>query len=405
MNILKLEIPKSNGQALHAKLELPADQHAHAYAVFAHCFTCSKDLLAARVISQALTDHGYGVLRFDFTGLGQSDGNFSNTNFSSNIDDLFQVVNYLAEHYQPPRLLVGHSLGGAAVLAAAAELECIQAVATIGAPSEIDHVAHLFEHGLDEIYEKGAAEVHIGGRPFRIQKQFVEDLKKRDLPSLIQNMRKPLLILHSPQDQIVHIEHAAKIYQSAFHPKSFISLDGADHLLSKPEDAHYAGAMIGSWVQRYFEKPQPEDISPKGLQVVAHLELENGFTTQIRTQQHALIADEPASVGGNNFGPSPYELLNAGLGACTTMTLKMYAERKEWPLEEVYVYLKHGKVHASEIDPDSERMGYIDHVLKRIELVGPLSEEQRNKLLEIAAKCPVHRTLMSEVVITSELVE
>ena len=404
MRTHRLDIPKPDQTFLKAKLELPADQHPTSYAVFAHCFTCSKDLLAARVISQSLTDHGYGVLRFDFTGLGQSEGEFSETNFSSNLNDLIIVAEYLDEHYEAPNLLVGHSLGGAAVLVAAAELDCIQAVATIGAPAAIDHVEHLFADGLEAIYEHGEAEVSIGGRPFTIKKQFVEDLKSKDLHELLGGMGKPLLILHSPQDRIVTIENASKIYHAARHPKSFVSLDGADHLLSNHQDAHYVGQIIGAWVQRYFEKSNEKNLSPKDMQVVAHLELENGFTTQIRTDKHSITADEPPEIGGEDFGPSPYELLNASLGACTVMTLKMYAERKGWPLEEVYTYLKHGKVHASEIDHVDDSMGYIDHIEKRIELVGDLDDKQRQRLLDIAAKCPVHRTLQSEVVITSELV-
>lgn len=406
MKSLAIDIPTNGNKKLSASLELPADKQAEHYAIFAHCFTCNSDFAAVKNISRSLTSHGFGVIRFDFTGLGNSEGDFANTNFSANVADIKAVHQYISDNYQAPDLIVGHSLGGAAAIVAAAEIEDIKAVATVGAPADIQHVQHLFSAGIDEILEKGEAVVNIGGRPFRIQKQFIEDLKKRELTDILSEMRKPLLILHSPQDNIVGIDNAAKIYKAAFHPKSFISLDGADHLLTNRNDSLYAGEVIGTWVKRYFpKKEQIQEDKTKGEQVVAHLNLTNNFTTQISTKKHTLIADEPTNVGGDDYGPSPYELLNAGLGACTAMTLKLYAERKQWDLKEVYVYLSHEKKHIEDSQPASEsNNAKIDHVYKKLELIGNLTAEQRAKLKEISSRCPVHRTLQNSVVIETELV-
>ncbi len=406
MQSLTIDIPSNGHKKLAASLELPASRKANHLAIFAHCFTCNSDFAAVRNISRALTSQGFGVVRFDFTGLGNSDGEFVNTNFSANVADIRAVQQYITDNFQAPELLIGHSLGGAAALVAAAELNAIKAVATIGAPADIQHVAHLLSAGIDEILEKGEAMVNIGGRPFRIQKQFLDDLKKRDLLDILKNLRKPLLVLHSPQDTIVSIENAAKIYGAAFHPKSFISLDGADHLLTNKQDSVYVGNVIGTWAKRYFStKEVIEENKTKGEQVVAHLELANNFTTEISTKKHTLVADEPHSVGGDDYGPSPYELLNAALGACTAMTLKLYAERKKWALKEVYVYLSHEKKHREDADNQTAGQGSkIDHITKKIELIGDLTDEQRAKLKEISSRCPVHRTLEGTTIIDTELV-
>lgn len=408
MQSLTIDIPTNGHKKLAANLELPANRKANHLAIFAHCFTCHSDFAAVRNISRALTSQGFGVVRFDFTGLGDSDGEFASTNFSANVADIMAVQQYITDNFQAPELLIGHSLGGAAALVAAAELNAIKAVATIGTPADIQHVAHLLSAGIAEILEKGEAMVNIGGRPFRIQKQFLDDLKKRDLLDILKNLRKPLLILHSPQDTIVRIENAAKIYSAAFHPKSFVSLDGANHLLTNPQDSVYVGNVIGTWAKRYFstkEKEVIEENKTKGEQVVAHLELANNFTTQINTKKHTLVADEPHNVGGDDYGPSPYELLNAALGACTVMTLKLYAERKKWALKEVYVYLSHEKKHHEDADNQAPGQGSkIDHIIKKIELVGDLTNEQRAKLKEISSRCPVHRTLEGTTIIDTELI-
>lgn len=405
MKSTKLEIENSKGYKLQAYLELPANQKPNNYAVFAHCFSCSSTLNAVKNITRALTTHGFGVVRFDFTGLGKSEGEFAESHFSANVDDLLAVNSYMAIHYKAPGLLVGHSLGGAAVLVAASKLETVKAVATVGAPSSISHVTKLFSHQVEDVTDKGAIEVNIGGRPFRINEEFIADFSKTDLLSVVKNLRKPLLIMHAPFDSIVGIENAQELYTSAIHPKSFISLDGADHLLSQTKDSQYAGNMIGSWSQRYFDAKDNEMLATEGEQLVAHLNVkEDNFTTSIQTAKHSLIADEPESVGGNDFGPSPYDFLSAGLAACTVMTLKLYAERKKWDLQEVYAYITYSKKHSDDLKMDVDTPTRFDHISKRLKFVGDLDETQKEKLKQIASKCPVHKTLQSEVIIETELV-
>jgi len=302
-------------------------------------------------------------------------------------------------------LLVGHSLGGAAVIVAASKLDNIKAVATIGAPATIDHVTHLFSHGISEIQDKGEVEVNIGGRPFKINEAFVNDFSKTDLAAIIRELRKPILVMHAPFDKIVGIENAQKIYHHAKHPKSFVSLDNADHLLSNPKDSRYAGNMIGAWVQPYFETQDNEMISTEGEQLVAHLNLnEDNFTTSIQTTKHSFIADEPESIGGDDFGPSPYDYLSAGLAACTVMTLKLYAERKKWDLQEVFAYITYSKKHSDDLQIDVDTPTRFDHISNRLEFVGNLDDKQKQRLNEIASKCPVHRTLQSKIIIETELV-
>ncbi len=401
----KLQIINQKGHKLQAYLELPANQHPNKFAIFAHCFSCSSTLRAVKNITRALTSFGFGVLRFDFTGLGRSEGEFAESHFSANVDDLLAVNNYLQEHYIAPSFLVGHSLGGAAVIVAASKLENIKAVATIGAPATVDHVTQHFSHQLEEIESKGDIEVNIGGRPFKINKEFVEDFDKTNLPLITENLRKPILILHSPVDTIVGIDNAQRLYHSAKHPKSFISLNQADHLLTDVLDSRYVGHVIGAWVQRYFPQEDNEMLDTQGEQLVGHLNLlEDNFTTQIQTKKHTMIADEPQTVNGDDFGPSPYEYLNAGLAACTAMTLKLYAQRKKWDLQEVFVYLSHSKKHSDELELDIEKSGYLDHIDKKLKFIGNLDEQQKNRLKEIASKCPVHKTLQSEVIIDTEII-
>ncbi len=405
MSSIKLNIQNKKGQKLQAFLELPADQKPQYYAIFAHCFTCSSALGAVKNISRSLTSHGFGVIRFDFTGLGLSEGEFAESHFSANVDDLLAVNDYLKIQYQAPCLLVGHSLGGAAVIVAASKLENIKAVATVGAPATVSHVTHLFSHGIDEVKEKGEVEVNIGGRPFKINQEFIEDFSKINLPEITKNLRKPLLIMHAPFDKIVGIDNAHKLYHDAHHPKSFVSLDNADHLLSNSKDSMYVGNMIGAWVQRYFEQQDNTMLDTKGEQLVAHLNIvEDNFTTSIQTKKHNFIADEPASIGGDDFGPSPYDYLSAGLAACTVMTLKMYAQRKKWDLQEVYAYITYSKKHSDDLMLDIETPTRIDHLQKRLKFVGNLNEKQKIRLKEIASRCPVHKTLQSEVIIETELI-
>ncbi|MCF8713505.1 OsmC family protein [Joostella atrarenae] len=403
MKSSKLEITNKKGYKLQAHLELPANQKPNNYVIFAHCFTCNSSFNAVRNVSRSLTNHGFGVVRFDFTGLGQSEGEFAESHFSANVDDLIAVNEYLAENLQAPTLLVGHSLGGAAVLVAASKLKNIKAVATIGAPASVSHVKHLFSHQIDDIESKGNVEVNIGGRPFAIDEEFVKDFDKTNLPEIVKSLRKPLLIMHAPFDKTVGIENAHELYHNAIHPKSFVSLDDADHLLSKSVDSEYVGDIIGTWVQRYIKPQENEMLGTNGEQLVAHLNLkEDNFTTNIQTKKHSFIADEPGSIGGDDFGPGPYDFLSAGLAACSAMTVKLYAERKEWELEEVYVYVTHSKKHSDDLMIDVEKSGKIDHLSKKLKFIGNLDDTQRKKLKEIASKCPVHRTLQSEVIIETE---
>lgn len=400
-----VRFPGALGSELAASLDLPAVT-PRAYALFAHCFACSKDTLAASRISAALTAHGFGVLRFDFTGLGGSEGDFANTNFSSNVADLVAAANWLRQNHQAPKLLIGHSLGGAAVLAAAREIPETVAVATIGAPFDPGHVKHLLAPAVAEIEASGEAEVDLAGRKFRIKKQFLQDIGSQNSRDAIGSLRKALLIFHSPRDTTVSIENAAQIFMAAKHPKSFVSLDDADHLLTRREDAAYVAAVLAAWAGRYLGAPvmeaRPIAAGDPGIVTVSETR-EGRFAQAITVGKHRLRADEPPGVGGADTGPSPYDLLLAGLGACTSMTVRMYADLKQLPLEKVTVRLRHDKVHATDCAECETREGKIDRIEREIELEGSLDDAQRARLLEIANKCPVHRTLHSEVWIPTRL--
>jgi putative redox protein len=403
----KITFVGADGESrLAARLDLPAGE-PRAYALFAHCFTCTKDIFAAGRIAEGLIGHGIGVLRFDFTGLGASEGEFANTNFSSNVGDLVAAADWLRKERQAPRLLIGHSLGGAAVLAAAAQVPEATAVCTIAAPADPAHVRHLFHGAADEIETKGEAEVLLAGRPFRIQKQFLDDIEGHKLEKQIGELRKALLIFHGPRDQTVGIDNAGRIFVAAKHPKSFISLDDADHLLSRREDAVYVADVIAAWAERYVEPAAPvaEEGPAVPADAVVVAETGEGKFAQIVLVggTHTLRADEPERYGGTDTGPSPYDLLLAGLGACTTMTVRMYADRKKLPLERVSVTLRHDKIHAEDCESCETQEGKIDRIEREIELTGPLDDEARTKLLEIAEKCPVHRTLHSEVLVETRL--
>ncbi len=403
MKKLKTNFKNSEGQELSGKLELPASGKPHNYALFAHCFTCSKNLNAVRNIVNALTDSGFGVMSFDFTGLGESEGEFADTNFSSNISDLVAASNFMASNYGAPTLMIGHSLGGAAVLVAASQIDSIKAVATIGAPSEASHVKHLIQSKEEEIEREGKAVVDLGGRKFTIKQQFVEDLKAHTVKGVLARMRKSLLVLHSPQDKTVGIENAAEIYTTAHHPKSFVSLDGADHLMTNKADSLYAGRMIASWADRYLHTPEKEPIMTEAQTVVRIKDKTNKFLTQIQTGKHMLTGDEPEDVGGEDMGPSPYQLLTSALGACTAMTMRMYADRKGWDISEIRVHLNHEKKHSDDCADCEKSSSKIDHFERLIEIDSQLDDSQIARLLEIANKCPVHRTLEGEVKIETRL--
>ena len=403
MNIQKVNFTNAEGQQLVGRLELPINQHAHNYVIFAHCFTCNKNLSAVKNISRELTANGFGVLRFDFTGLGESDGDFENTNFSGNVDDLISASNYLKENYTAPTLLIGHSLGGAAAIFAAAEIESVKAVATVGAPSNPKHVQHLIQSSVDEIKTTGQANVNIGGRPFTIKKQFLDDIETKSLPDVAKNLRKALLVMHSPQDTTVGIENAEAIYIAAKHPKSFVSLDGADHLLMKKEDSIYVGNVIATWAKRYISIPKTETLSTSH-QAVASLDAQDGFTTQMTVGNHIMMADEPKSYGGNDFGPSPYELVSAGLSACTAMTVQMYTKRKGWDLQNIQVHTSHTKVTTQIVENGEQKDIKIDTFNREIQLKGNLDDKQTQRILQIADKCPVHKTLHSDMQVITKLV-
>ena len=400
----RIEFTGSQGDVLAARLDRPPAA-PRAYALFAHCFTCSKDIFAASRIARALAARGVAVLRFDFTGLGSSQGEFANTNFSSNVEDLVRAADYLRQHERAPAILIGHSLGGAAVLAAASRVPEAVAVATIGAPADPAHVGRLLAAQKAEIESAGEAEVVLGGRTFRIRKQFLDDLAGHKLDAAIGAMNKALLVLHSPIDETVAIDDAARIFTAAKHPKSFVSLDSADHLLSRPADAEYVAEVLAGWASRYLPAAEAEEAPPAADQgeVVVSETGESRFAQAIVAGPHRLAADEPASVGGGDTGPTPYGLLLAALGACTTMTLRMYAERKKLPLEKASVRLRHEKIHARDCENCETQEGRIDRIEREIVLEGPLDGAQRQRLLEIAEKCPVHRTLHSEVLIESRL--
>ncbi|WP_205944345.1 bifunctional alpha/beta hydrolase/OsmC family protein [Pelagibius litoralis] len=398
----KLTFPGSSGEMLAARLELPAGP-PRAYALFAHCFTCTKDVFAASRIAGALAEQGIAVLRFDFTGLGASEGDFANTNFSSNVGDLVRAADYLRETRAAPKLIIGHSLGGAAVLAAAGQVPEAVAVATIGAPAEPAHVAHHFTAAREEIDAQGEAEVLLVGRPFRIKKQFLEDIEAHRLEKAIAEMKKALIVFHAPRDETVGIENAGKIFAAAKHPKSFVSLDDADHLLSRKIDAIYVANVLGAWAARYLGGiDMAETPSAKDSTVVVEETGEGRFTQAIAAGPHRLRADEPESYGGLDSGPSPYDLVLAGLGACTAMTLRMYAEHKKLPLDKVRVTLSHDKIHAVDCAECETKDGKIDRIERVIRITGDLDENQRERLLAIADRCPVHKTLESEVQVVTK---
>lgn len=384
----------SLGTPLAGRLDMPAGP-PRAFALFAHCFTCSKDVVAAGRIAAELNGHGIAVLRFDFTGLGSSEGDFANTDFSSNLDDLRLAAGWLRENHAAPQLLVGHSLGGAAVIAVAADLPEVRAVATLGAPADVAHITQLFGPQLPEIEAQGRALVDIAGRCFTIRREMLDDLSTHSIEERAGQLRTALLVAHAPADNIVGIDNAARIYAAARHPKSFLALDGADHLLTRPDDAVYAARMIACWSERFIVDEHPAAASPTASAPVVVAETGQGtFLNHVVVGDHRFLADEPVDVGGFDAGPSPYDLLGAALGACTSMTLRLYADRKGLPLGRVTVEVSHSRTHAADCDACVEGAGpLVDHFERRIVVTGTLDDDQRGALLRIADKCPVHRTL------------
>jgi uncharacterized OsmC-like protein/alpha/beta superfamily hydrolase len=393
----RFDFLNAKGERLAALLNSPLDQ-PRAYALFAHCFTCGKDILAARRIAESLTALGIAVLRFDFTGLGSSEGEFANTTFSSNVADLIAAAAELRRKRQAPAILIGHSLGGAAVLAAAGEVPEARAVVTIAAPCDPAHVAGLVRNLGMQVGTDGDIEVALAGRSFRVSRAFLDDVAEQKLQERIAGLRKALLVFHSPTDEIVGIENASHIFTAARHPKSFVSLAGADHLLSRRTDASYVANVIHAWAERYLDLPDIAPEIPEDTNLVVVRETRAGrFQQEIKAGRHRLLADEPVATGGLDSGPGPYDLVLAGLGACTSMTLRLYAERKAIPLDRAIVRLAHSRIHAADCENCETKEGMLDRIERAITLFGDLTDEQRKTLIAIADKCPVHRTLTSEI--------
>ncbi len=401
-NKQKVEFIGSQGNALAGLLETPRDK-PHAYVLFAHCFTCGKDIAAASRVARDLVSRGFAVFRFDFTGLGSSDGDFANTNFSSNIEDLVLAASFLRESYEAPSLLIGHSLGGTAVLNAARLIPETRGIVTIGSPASAEHVAKQFACDIEAIDRDGAATVSLAGRDFTIKKQFIDDIREHQ-DTRLNDLKLATLVMHSPVDNVVSINEAEKIYLSARHPKSFVSLDSADHLLSRKTDANYVAETIAAWASRYVSAgtaPQAQPNVSSGEVTVQ--ERDRKFTQDVTSDSHHWVADEPVTVGGKNLGPDPYEHLLAALGTCTTMTVRLYAERKQWPLDRVSVTLKHSREHGEDCIHCDDEHPRIDKITRSVSITGDLDDQQQQKLLEIADKCPVHRTLHNKLVVETVL--
>ena len=395
----------SANQTLAGILHLPDAGTPQAYALFAHCFTCTKNIKAATNIADSLCDAGIAVLRFDFTGLGQSQGDFATTNFSSNVEDLIAAAAFMQQEYAAPAILVGHSLGGTACLVAANRIESVKAVATLGSPADAEHVLGLLEDDIETIERQGEARVNLGGQTFTLREDFLQDVRAQSVRDGIRHLRRALLVMHSPVDSLVPIEEASRIYSSALHPKSFVSLHDADHLLSRERDSRYAGSVLAAWASRYVEEALvalPSAPFRPGHVVVSG-QTADKFRVSINANGHQLQGDEPHDFGGNDSGPSPYDYLSAALASCTVMTINMYARHKKLPLESVQVSVHHDKIHAQDCGDCETRTGKIDHLERQVQLKGDLTAEQRQRILQIADRCPVHKTLHAEVSVVTEL--
>ncbi|MCZ6619095.1 MAG: alpha/beta fold hydrolase, partial [Gammaproteobacteria bacterium] len=370
----RISFSNRSGDRLAAALELP-DRPPRAFALFAHCFTCGKDIAAATRISRRLAANGIAVLRFDFTGLGGSEGDFANSNFHANVQDLIAAADYLRSEYSAPQLLIGHSLGGTAVLAAAPEIPESLAVVTIGSPATPEHVIKQFSAQVETIETEGEAVVSLAGRDFLIKREFLEDMRAHPLTERLGALRKALLVFHAPFDTTVDISQASEIFSAAKHPKSFISLDGADHLVSRLEDAQYVADTIATWVGRHIFEPGTGDRTAISGGEILVGEGNRKFLREVASDDHAWLADEPKTVGGDNLGPDPYEHLLAALGTCTSMTIRMYANRKQWPLKDVQVKLQHTREHAADCANCEDKPTRVDVLSRAIRLEGELDEK------------------------------
>lgn len=388
------------GIELSGYLQKPVIGRPIAFAIFAHCFTCTKDSKAAKYISDVLVEKGIAVLRFDFTGLGNSGGKFSDTDFTSNVNDIVAAADYLKQHHQAPEILIGHSLGGTAVLSAAKHIPSSKAVATIGSPADADHILHILEGRHDELEAEGQVDVHIGGQSYTITNAFVEDISQQNVKDEVRNLGKALLVMHSPLDDTVSIDQASELFMRARHPKSFVTLDNADHLLSKTADARYAANVLAGWVSRYLDTPmqldKPFPRFKKGSTRVRAPKAD-GFLCTVNANGHRLFADEPLSHGGSNLGATPFDLLSSALAACTAMTLNMYARHKQLSVDTVEVSIQHQKIPAKECKSCETETGKIDQFERTIRITGDITDAQRERMIQIADRCPVHKTLHSEI--------
>ena len=401
MGTEQVNFQNHNGESLSGRLITPLNRDIRAYAIFAHCFTCTKNLAATRNIARAMSGAGIATLIFDFTGLGSSEGEFADTNFSSNVSDLVAAAEFLEQHYEAPRIIAGHSLGGTAALLAAAHIPSVVAVASIGSPAEPAHVAHLVTSKREEIEAEGEARVSLGGRPICIKKQFLEDIEQASVLETVASFRKALLVMHAPLDDTVEVENATRIFGAAKHPKSFVSLDKANHLLTEKADSEYAGQIIAAWATRYLEPHEESAHYPQGVDHGAAARTRgDGFKTWVSAGKHPLIADEPLKVGGTDLGPTPFDLLCSALATCTTMTLKMYATHKSLPMESSTC---HVQFHQEPIDGDTKAKRAI--FTRQLSIDGDLTDAQRERMLEISNRCPVHRALSGEIDIRTELIE
>lgn len=399
MKTQRLTFEGATGAQLSGRLEMPIGERPIAYALFAHCFTCSKNYKAVVNISRALARSGVAVLRFDFTGLGESEGEFSETTFSSNIEDLVAAAEFLAAEREAPAILIGHSLGGAAVIRAAGRLPSVEAVVTINSPADPEQVKRHLKSSLEEIEETGHAVVSLASRPFTIKREFLEDVSRQNMTSALEELEAALMVFHSPDDEIVDFENAERIFATARSSKNFVSLQGADHLLTRPEDSEYVGALIAAWAARYLDAGERVAGDGEARQLSeGEAVVRTGrahYHTEVLVGRHRLTSDEPEEAGGADTGPEPFGLLMSSLGACTTITLRMYADRKEWPLEEIGVRLTHRELTADESREAESGSARIHEISQRLELIGDLDSEQRGRLLEIAHRCPVHRALQA----------
>jgi uncharacterized OsmC-like protein/alpha/beta superfamily hydrolase len=396
----RVEFSGAHGHALAARLELPSGTPS-ALALFAHCFTCSKDYKAVVRISRELAADGVAVCRFDFTGLGESKGEFADTNFSSNLEDLYAAAEFLRREYEAPQLLIGHSLGGAAMLAAAASIPEARAVVTIAAPSDTEHLVSRLQTMAPELESEGEGTITLAGRPFRVRRQLLLDLESHNMEGYVGNLGRPLLIIHSPDDRTLGIDHAERLFEMASQPKTFLAVDGADHLLAeRQQDWRFVASAISLWAQRYLRPGPGRAVSADDAVAAREVVVEGGaegYVTEIRAGHHRLRADEPIAEGGTDLGPNPYSFLLTALGACMVITLRMYAERKGWPLEGSRIHLRHSRIHAADCEDCQSDQGRVDRIDVALELLGDLSDQQLRRLVEISAGCPVHRSLESEV--------